>query len=151
MILENNQKIYEISDSKDFVFEDETNYGNLDFTLKSETYKIIGACMEVHNELGPGFHEIVYKDALEIEFNIQKISYEREKMFKLFYKGFDLNRNYKADFLVIDRIILEVKADSAEFKTHSRQVLNYLASSGMKIGLYVNFGSSKLKYNRMIL
>jgi GxxExxY protein len=149
--LENNQKIYEISDPENIICEDEINYGNSDFILKPETYKIIGACMEVHNELGTGFHEIVYKDALEIEFNIQKIPFEREKMFKLFCKGFDLNRNYKADFLVIDQIILEVKADTAEFKTHSRQVLNYLASSGMKIGLYVNFGSSKLKYNRMIL
>lgn len=144
-------KAYEIIEPNNFAFEDRINYGSSDFPLKAETFEIIGACMEVHNEMGPGFHEIVYKNSLEIEFNLRGISYEREKSYKLFYKGIDLKKTYNSDFLVFDTVILEVKADSAEFSTHSRQVLNYLASSGCKVALYVNFGSSKLKYNRMIL
>lgn len=144
-------KYYELKNFNRMAEEDKVNYGNVEFPLQKETYRIIGACVEVHNELGRGYHEIVYKDALEIEFKLQEIPYIREKEFKTMYKGFDLKRNYNADFLVFDGVVLEVKADTAEFVSHSKQVLNYLASSGCKVALYVNFGSDSLKFNRMIL
>lgn len=144
-------KYYELNDYNQLVEEDKIIYGNGEYPLKKETGRIIGACMEVHNFLGRRYHEIVYKDALEIEFNLQGIPFEREKEYQTFYKGFDLKRKYNADFLVFDGVILEVKADTAEFVSHSKQVLNYLASSNCKVALYVNFGSNSLKFNRLIL
>lgn len=77
--------------------------------FKEESYKIIGCCLEVYNELGPGFLEVVYKDALEVEFQLNNIPYSREKIFEIKYKGRLLPRRYQADFVVYDQIILEVK------------------------------------------
>lgn len=77
--------------------------------FKEESYKIIGACMEVHNNLGAGFLEIVYKDALEYEFKKADIPFEREKMYDVNYKGIILLHKFYADFEVYENIILEVK------------------------------------------
>ena len=149
--MKNEKQNHESQDLNQLVKEDKVIYGEMNFPMKNESYKIIGACMEVHNELGHGYHEIIYKDAIEIEFNTRGISFEREKEFKIFYKEHDLKRTYRVDFLVFDGIILEVKADQTEIASHSKQVLNYLASSGCKVALCVNFGSDRLKYKRMIL
>ncbi|MCD4820168.1 MAG: GxxExxY protein [Candidatus Cloacimonetes bacterium] len=79
---------------------------------KEESYQIIGKCFEVHNNLGAGFLEIVYKDALEYEFQKNGISYEREKEYTVNYKGKILSHKFYADFVIFDKIILEVKAVS---------------------------------------
>ena len=76
---------------------------------KEESFKIIGLCMEVHNNLGKGFLEIVYKDALEYEFRKNNIPFEREKEYSVNYKDIILSHKFYADFVVFDRIILEVK------------------------------------------
>jgi GxxExxY protein len=81
-----------------------------DIILKEESYKIVGACMEVHRELGMGFKEAVYKDGLQLEFDTCKISFRREKPYIIRYKGKILPKKYFADFVVFDSIILEVKA-----------------------------------------
>jgi GxxExxY protein len=75
---------------------------------KTESYKIIGKCMEVHNNLGPGFLEIVYKDALEYEFRLAGIPFEREKEFAVNYKGVILPHKFYADFVVFDKIIIKI-------------------------------------------
>ena len=80
-----------------------------ELVYKEESYSIIGLCMEVHNQLGHGFSEIVYKDALEFEFSENGIVYEREKEYPVFYKGNLLKHKFYADFVVLDKIILEVK------------------------------------------
>ncbi len=118
---------------------------------KEDAYKIIGCCMEVHNELGKGFQEIVYADALEIEFKNNNIEYSREKKFSINYKGVILPHYYKADFIIFDKIILELKAISNLTNSHSKQTLNYLASSKLKLGILVNFGEDSLKYKRIVL
>ncbi len=123
----------------------------MELVFKEESYKIIGACMEVHNELGKGFNEIVYKDALEIEFQLQEIPYSREIMFDVFYKGHMLKRKYCADFVVYDNIILEVKAIGSLDSGNIKQTLNYLAVTKIQLGLLVNFGEDKLKYQRILL
>lgn len=115
------------------------------------TYKIIGSCMEVHKELGKGFSEIVYKDALEIEFNMNGIEYKREKEFDVEYKGYKLPRKYNADFVVFNKIILEAKVIEKLTSGNIKQTLNYLAASKMRLGLLVNFGEDSLKYKRIIL
>lgn len=115
------------------------------------TYKIIGCCMEVHKILGKGFNEIVYKDALEIEFRLKGIPYLREKEFSIVYKEFTLNRKYCADFVVFDKIILEAKAIELLTSSHLKQTLNYLAASKLRLALLVNFGEDSLKHKRIIL
>lgn len=122
-----------------------------DFYLKEQTYKIIGLCMEVHKILGKGHSEVVYKDALEYEFKMNSIPFEREKMYTIEYKEIILPRKYVADFIVYDEIIFEVKAISNLTVSDTKQTLNYLASSKNKLGFLVNFGEDSLKYKRIIL
>jgi GxxExxY protein len=122
-----------------------------DFYLKEETYKIIGLCMEVHKILGKGHSENVYADALEYEFKINHIPYEREKKYNIEYKEIILPRYYFSDFTVFDEIILELKAIQELSSGEIKQTLNYLAASKNKIGLLVNFGEDSLKDKRVIL
>jgi GxxExxY protein len=122
-----------------------------DIYLKEESYKIIGLCMEVHKILGKGHSEVVYKDALEYEFKINSIPFEREKNYEIGYKDIILPRKYVADFVVYNEIIFEVKAISQLTNSDIKQTLNYLASSKNKLGLLANFGEDSLKYKRIIL
>lgn len=122
-----------------------------EITYKEEAYKIIGACMEVHTALGKGHSEVLYKDALEIEFKEQQIPYSREKKFSVDYKGTVLPHHYFADFVVYDKIILEAKAIEMLSSGHTKQTLNYLAASKLKLGLIVNFGEDSLKFERVVL
>ena len=119
--------------------------------FKEESYKIIGLCMEVHNQLGKGFNEIVYGDALEIEFIDNKVNYSREIKYSISYKGNILPHKYKADFIVDDKIIIEIKAIECLNSAHTKQTLNYLAVSKLKLGLLINFGEDSLKYKRIVL
>ena len=118
---------------------------------KEESYKLIGACMEVHKELGKGFSEVIYGDCLEIEFYKNSIIYTREKRFKMSYKGTPLTHHYIADFIIENQIILEIKAVSELTSSHIKQTLNYLAASKLKLGLLVNFGEDSLTYKRVVL
>ena len=113
------------------------------------TGKIINACMEVHNELGNGFLEPVYQEALEEEFKIQGIPYVREKLLPVMYKGKQLKKEYYADFVCYDDIIVELKAVSVLSKPHKAQVLNYINAANKEIGLLINFGETKLRWERI--
>ena len=117
---------------------------------KEESYKIIGACLEVHNELGPGFLEPVYQEALEVELTNQNIPFLREVPLPIKYKESVLNKSYIADFILFEKIILELKALDALSTVHESQVLNYLKATGFRLGILVNFGQSKLQYKRLI-
>ncbi len=118
---------------------------------KEESYTIIGKCFEVHNNLGPGFLEIVYKDALEYEFRKAGIAYEREKEYIVNYKGIILPHKFYADFVVFDKIILEVKAVSGISDEFVARAINYLKVSNNKLTLIVNFGELKLNSKRIVL
>jgi GxxExxY protein len=118
---------------------------------KAESYKIIGCCMEVHKELGKGHDENIYKDALEIEFKQQGMPYAREREYILTYKGVVLPHKYFADFVVMEKIILEAKAIECLTDSHVKQTLNYLAAAKLKLGLLVNFGEDSLCYKRVVL
>ena len=122
-----------------------------DLIYKNESYEIIGLCMEVHNNLGSGFSEIVYKDALEYEFNKAKIPYEREKEYYVNYKDIILQHKFYADFMVYDKIILEIKAVSEISDEFVAQSINYLKVSKNKLALIVNFGEPKLDFKRIVL
>ena len=119
--------------------------------LEQETYKIIGICMEVHRNLGPELLEIIYKDALEIEFKENNIPFEREKEFAIEYKGKILPHKFYADFVVNEDVILEVKAIKEFSNEHIAQILNYLKLAQSEIGLLVNFQTKSLQYKRYAL
>lgn len=121
------------------------------YILKKECYQIIGSCMEVHSELGSGFLEAVYQEALEIELTQKKIPLKKEYPIDIFYKGKLLEKKYYADFLCFNEIIIEMKAVKTLEEIHSAQILNYLKATGKRIGLLVNFGASSLQYKRFIL
>src|SRR6478609_3378647 len=108
--------------------------------LKEESYLLIGKCMEVHNNLGMGFKEILYKDALELEFKANSIPYKREQQYKIEYKGVVLPHSYYADFVVFGSIILEVKSAPFIVNNFVAQTINYLKASGLKLGVIANFG-----------
>jgi len=115
-----------------------------------EAYKIIGKCMEVHRQLGAGFLEIVYKDALELEFTRANIPFEREKKYQILYKDVILPHCFYADFVIMNEIVLEIKATAAIASESISQTINYLAVSKCKLGLVVNFGSKSLEYKRVV-
>lgn len=121
-----------------------------DIIFKEESYAIIGKCMDVHNQLGHGFSEIVYKDALEIEFHQNKIYYNREREYPVYYKGILLPHKFYADFVVFDTIILEIKCVKTIADEHVSQAINYLKVSNNKLALLVNFARGKLEYQRIV-
>ncbi len=118
--------------------------------LKEESYELIGICMEVHRELGMGFREIIYKDALEYEFKTRMISYERERPYEIQYKTIILPRRYNADFIVYGCIILEVKASSMIATGFVKQTINYLKASGLQLGIIANFGEKSFVSKRVV-
>lgn len=118
--------------------------------INSQTFKIIGAAMEVHKVLGRGFLESVYQEALSIEFQNKGIPFEQEHKIQISYKGCLLNKYFVADFLCYDSIIVELKALSSLDGGHEAQIINYLKATKFKYGLLLNFGEISLKYKRFI-
>ncbi len=106
--------------------------------------------MEVHNSLGHGFLEIVYRDALELVFDQEGILFEREKGYDVYFRGYVLNHKFFADFVVLDKIVLKVKCVKVLTDEHIAQTINYLKVSGNTLGLLVNFGRGKLEYKRVV-
>ena len=119
--------------------------------FKQESYDIIGAAMHVYNELGNGFLEAVYQEALGIELSKRAIPFEREKELNISYSGQTLIQTYKADFVCYDKIIIELKAVVAIDNSHRSQVFNYLKATGSKLGILLNFGNpNRLEYERIV-
>lgn len=117
---------------------------------KEESFAIIGACMKVHRSLGAGFLEAVYEEALEIEFQIQKIPFKKQVKLDLFYDNQKLKKQYRADFVCYEVIILELKAVSQIPVAFYAQLRNYLKCSNMELGMLINFGTPSLSYKRLI-
>jgi len=122
-----------------------------DILYKAESYKLVGILFEVHNNLGKGFSEIVYKDALEYEFKNSLIQFEREKEYSVNYKDTILKHKFYADFVVLDKIILEIKSCKSLKEEHIAQCINYLKVSNNKLAILVNFNKDSLEYKRIIL
>jgi GxxExxY protein len=112
------------------------------------TYAVIGAAMEVHRTLGPGFLESVYQEALETEFVARNISYVRESDIPITYKRKVLKTHYRPDFVCFEAVIVELKAISSVSEIEEAQIINYLKASGLPVGLLLNFGTSSLQYRR---
>ena len=123
----------------------------MNLVLKAEVYAVIGAAIEVHRELGCGFLEAVYQEALEIELQTRNISFESQKHLIVFYKGCQLQKQYIADLICYGQIIVELKALDRLSGKEEAQILNYLKATGMRVGLLINFGSlGKLEWERFV-
>lgn len=114
------------------------------------TYKIIGAAMEVHKEMGCGFLEPVYQEALDREMEIQGIPNKAQPIIDISYKGKILEKKYQPDFICFDKVVVEIKALEKLSGIEESQIINYLKATGLKVGLLVNFGSKSLEYKRYV-
>lgn len=117
---------------------------------REESYNIRGALFAVFNELGCGYLERVYQDALEVEFRLRNIPYEREKTIQITYKGKPLGDSYRADFVCYGKIIVELKAVTEILGVHRAQVVNYLKATKANLGFLVNFGEGDIKIERIV-
>ncbi len=116
-----------------------------------ESYNIIGACYEVHNDKGSGFPEAVYQECLAMEFAIRGIPFVEKPPLRLEYKGQPLHHTYEPDFICFGKIIVEIKAVAGLADDHKAQVMNYLKATGLKLGLLVNFSAyPKLEELRVV-
>ena len=118
---------------------------------RKESYDIVGCLYEVFNGLGNGLSEIVYKDAIEYEFNVRDIPFEREKEFSVRYKDIVLKHKFYADFVVYDKIILEIKTVEVLTDIHLGQCINYLKVSQNRLAILANFKGEGLEYKRVVL
>ncbi|MFD1163161.1 GxxExxY protein [Hwangdonia seohaensis] len=118
---------------------------------KDESYAIVGALFEVYNNLGSGFSEIVYKDTIEYELRSLNIPFQREKEFGVAYKDALLKHKFYADFVVFDKIILEIKSTENLHDKHTAQCLNYLKVSQCKLAILANFHKDLLDHKRIVL
>ena len=116
-----------------------------------ESYKLVGILFEVHGHLGKGFSEVVYKDAIEYEFKNLAIPFEREKEYSVNYKDIVLKHKFYADFVVFNKIILEIKSCDKLHDNHITHCLNYLKVSSNKLAILANFNKHSLEYKRIIL
>ncbi len=119
--------------------------------LKDEVYNIVGAAIEVHRELGPGFLEDVYQEAMELEMSSRAIPFEAQKQLKILYKGHVLSKVYFADLLCYNKVIVEIKALARLSGSEQAQVINYLKATDHRVGILINFGSKgRLEWKRFI-
>jgi GxxExxY protein len=114
------------------------------------THAIIGAAMEVHRELGSGFLEAVYQEALEREFSDRDIPFQSQPAVQISYKGRLLNKAYHPDFICFDNIVVELKAMANLSGTEVAQLINYLKATNMNTGLLLNFGAKSLEFKRLV-
>ena len=119
---------------------------------KDDVYKLIGAAMEVYNTLGNGFLEAVYQEALEYELSLNEEYHIKPRSFKVKYKDKVLKQTYKADLVIMNKIIVELKAIDKVGRNEEAQILNYLKATDHELGVIINFGSKDdLDWKRMIL
>jgi GxxExxY protein len=109
--------------------------------FKEEVYGIVAPAIEVHRELGNGFAEAIYQEAMQVELATRQIPFESQKVLQVFYKGRPLEKSYVADFICFNAIIVEIKVLNQLSGKEESQVLNYLKATGLRVGLLINFGS----------
>jgi len=122
----------------------------MELLLKDEVYAIVGAAIEVHKTLGPGFLEAVYEAALAFELRRLGISFERQKVLPVYYKGIVIGE-YRADFVIENSVIVELKAQKALTTVDEAQLINYLKATGIRVGLLFNFGAKSLQHERRVV
>ena len=123
-----------------------------DLLYKDEVYAIVGAAMEVYNDLGPGFLENVYQEAMEIELKHRRIPFQAKKSISIRYREFLLSKKYEPDFVCFNQVIVELKALDRLSRSEECQLLNYMRATSNRVGVLINFGSSpRLEWKRYVL
>lgn len=123
-----------------------------DLLLKDEVYALIGAAIEVHRTLGPGFLEAVYHEAYGLEMAARALPFESKKRIRVHYKSHVLAKEYEADFVAYGQVIIEIKAQKQLTGEDESQLLNYLKATGFRVGILINFGShGRLEWIRRVL
>lgn len=125
------------------------NHVNANYKYSEETSQIIACALEVHKLLGNGFQEVIYQRALSIEMHLQGIEHTREKEMDICYKGEKIGTR-RVDFLVNDKISVEIKAVIQLEDVHLAQAINYLEAYNLEVGLLINFGSKSLDFKRVM-
>lgn len=123
----------------------------MDFEFKEETYRIIGAAMEVHKTLGPGFAEKVYQDALEVEFKMRNIPFRREERLHVSYKDVTLSTEFVPDFICFNSVVVELKSVKEIEDVFRAQTINYIKVANLRVGLLLNFGQNSLVQERYMV
>jgi GxxExxY protein len=124
----------------------------MDVLFKDESYQIMGACFEVYTEKGCGFVEAVYQECLEIELDLRSIPFKAQPQLQLSYKNHPLKQKFIPDFLLFDKVVVELKAVKELNDEHRAQVFNYLKATGFRLGLLINFGHfPKVQFERIVL
>lgn len=122
-----------------------------DLIYKEESYRIIGAAMEVYNEMGSGFLEPIYQESFALELASIKVPFAEQVQIHVFYKGTQLKKEYKADYIAYDKIILEIKAQDKLTGKEDAQLINYLKATKLRLGLLINFGNPNvLEWKRIV-
>jgi GxxExxY protein len=123
----------------------------VELILKDEVYAIVGAAIEVHRELGPPFLEAVYQEAMELELRLRGVPFLGQEPLSIRYKEFVLEKKYVADLICFGSVLVELKATDRLTEKDESQLLNYLAATGMRVGLLINFGAhGRLEWKRMV-
>jgi GxxExxY protein len=126
--------------------------GVSELLLKEEVFAVVGAAMEVHRELGNGYLEAVYQEAMELELLARHVPFVAQAQLMTLYKGLPLRKRYVADFVCYDQVIVELKVAERLTKVDQSQLLNYLHTTGKRVGVLINFGSTvPLEWKRMVL
>ncbi|MDB5354172.1 MAG: hypothetical protein JWN24_625 [Phycisphaerales bacterium] len=122
-----------------------------DLICKDKVYAIVGAAMEVHRELGCGFLEAVYQEAMKMELTDRGLPFKSQELLRLMYKKRPMKKKYLADFVCFGKVIVEIKAMETLSGTEEAQILNYLKATGFRVGIVINFGcNGKLEWNRYV-
>jgi len=122
-----------------------------DLALKDEVYAIVGAAMDVYNELGAGFLEAVYQEAMDLELGWRRVPFEPQKELCIYYKGRCLEKRYVADLVCFGTVLVELKAMREIGRNEESQMLNYLKATGLRVGVIINFGDpGRLDWKRMV-
>jgi GxxExxY protein len=117
---------------------------------KDEVFRIVGAALEVHNQLGCGFLEGVYQEALEVELSARSIPFTPQQELEVLYKGRPLRKRFIADFVAYQKIVVEIKAINSLTSADKAQVINYLKATHCEVGVLINFGAPKLEWYRFV-
>jgi len=122
-----------------------------ELVFREEVYAVVGAAIEVHRELGAGFLEAVYQEAMERELALRGIAFKSQQELVIHYKGQPLGKSYICDLVCFDNVLVELKAMDRLTGREEAQVINYLKSSGLPVGMLINFGAhGKLEWRRLV-